>query len=84
MLFTRQMRWEGFEDETLRFQQYKVGPHRYIPANDWLEEHIVVEEWSSNIPDLSQLKPYGRSCKMSLKKYVGDCRQVMMFGENQY
>jgi len=51
-LLQREMRWEGFQDETLSFQQDKAGPHRYIPANDWLEEHVDVEEWPSNNPDL--------------------------------
>jgi len=46
------VRWEGFRDETLSFQQDKAGPHRYILANDWLEEHVEVEEWPSNNPDL--------------------------------
>jgi len=55
-LLQREVRWEGFQDETLSFQQDKAGPHRYIPANDWLEEHVGVEEWPSNRPDLSPIE----------------------------
>jgi len=50
------VRWEGFRDETLSFQQDKAGPHRYIPANDWLEEYVEVEEWPSSSPDLSPIE----------------------------
>jgi len=55
-LLQREVRWERFQVETLSLRQDKAGPHRYISANDWLEEHVDVEEWPSNRPDLSPIE----------------------------
>jgi len=40
-LLQREVRWEGFQDETLSFQQDKAGPHRYM--------HVEVEEWHQTV-----------------------------------
>jgi len=70
-LLQREMRWKGFQDGTLRFQQDKAGSRRYVFESDWLEEYIVVEEWPSNSTDLSPIKNVWSFIKDELLKVRG-------------
>jgi len=82
-LLQREVRWEGFQVETLSFQQDKAGPiDTSLQMTGW-RNMLMLKSGHQTGLICPQLKTCGRSLKMSFIKYAADIRE-MMFGEKQY